>query len=823
MNLTKIEIAGFGNFAHSVSLDFSKGSMGLILGKNEAGKSTIVAAIFAAFFGLKTSEKKRWKSWEGNHQFEVGLCFENEGKTFRLKRDLEKNFVTIKELGVRERIIFNDYHLPTEKYEPAYREAFREIFDLPDKKILSTTAIIHESQLEVQIDKNLRQIITGSGENDYEDIICDLETEYYALTKDRLPRQRLGGPRSNQLIELKLQELQEIGAKMQKAVAFFEDQQRNQQALEDSEKERIELDYKISSLKRMAADLNKLQWLEEQISRHQEKKDSILEQLEKAEQLNYKKASMESQINDLYPHLLKFDPFDLEREVSAYLSLRSAREEKSAQYEKLSQEKSMLENDSRLLPDFAEAPENLLFILENREKLTSEINAAQHHAGELREDLFALSRKSRKRIWLAGSLIGLSFLSGLIMYYTNFLPLTLLFACTVILVGGISFFLAEVIRRRKPFRNKKTEQKETLLLIEQLESAREKQNALLGEFKNASPHHLEESYSRYRKNQEEMRDLKVRQKTIMNDLEKYDADPLLGRYYSRYEELVKQKGSEISDEISRYRRQKNQVEIYESQLKAFPALEKLLAEREGCIQAISEFEFEKKQLYVENPALKKLTGKIGLDQMIGKTETEIQKAWDNKNQIEGRIAKYRERLRQNYLDTYNPEKLKEQQNQLIDDLKHLESRKQALMVAIETLQSSINEYRNLHLETLNADIREYWENTTQGKHFAINVDEDFHLNLFYKGLEVKTGQLSSGTRDQLFLAYRIVLGKLIAPRSKFPFIIDDAFVHFDRERTKRIFKILNNLKKEHQIIICSSNSDYQDWCDYIIQLDKLTS
>ncbi|MEJ2635344.1 MAG: hypothetical protein P8184_08635 [Calditrichia bacterium] len=573
----------------------------------------------------------------------------------------------------------------------------------------------------------------------------------------------------------------------------------------------------------MAADLNRFQRLEEQIARHQEKKDSILEQLEKAEGLKKKKESLESQINDLYPHLLKFDPFDLEREVSAYLSLRSAREEKSAQCKKLNQEISMLENDSRLLPDFAKAPENLLFILENREKLTSEINAAQHHAGELREDLFALSRKSRKRIWLAGSLMGLSFLSGFLMYYTNRLPLTLFIVCTVILVGGISLLSAEVIRRRKPFRNKKTEHKEILLLIEQLENARENQNALLGEFKNASPQYLEESYSRYRKNQEEMRDLKVRQKSITHDLEKYDADPLFGRYYSRYEELVERKGSEISEEISRYRRQKNQAEIYESQLKALPALEELRARREEHIQAISACEFEIKQLHNQNPALKKLTGKIGLDQMIGKTETEIQKAWDNKNQIEGRTAKYRERLRQNYPDTYNPEQLKEQQNQLIDDIDQLESRKQALVLAIETLQSSINEYRNLHLKTLNADIQEYWENTTQGKDFAINVDQDFHLNLYFKGFEVKPDQLSSGTRDQLFLAYRMVLGKLIAPRSKFPFIIDDAFVHFDRERTERIFKILNNLKQEHQIIICSSNSDYQNWCDYIIQLDKLTS
>ena len=60
--------------------------------------------------------------------------------------------------------------------------------------------------------------------------------------------------------------------------------------------------------------------------------------------------------------------------------------------------------------------------------------------------------------------------------------------------------------------------------------------------------------------------------------------------------------------------------------------------------------------------------------------------------------------------------------------------------------------------------------------------------------------LSSGTRDQLYISLRIALGEYLTGRNDFPLILDDPFVHFDPARLESSVSLLRELGEEHQIL-----------------------
>jgi uncharacterized protein YhaN len=62
--------------------------------------------------------------------------------------------------------------------------------------------------------------------------------------------------------------------------------------------------------------------------------------------------------------------------------------------------------------------------------------------------------------------------------------------------------------------------------------------------------------------------------------------------------------------------------------------------------------------------------------------------------------------------------------------------------------------------------------------------------------------MSSGTRDQLYLALRLAsLEKYMESAEPMPFIVDDILVHFDDERSKATLGVLAELAEKTQIIL----------------------
>src|SRR6202035_4077323 len=105
MRLTRIEIEGFGAL-QGMDLRFGP-AMTLVVGPNEAGKSTLQEAIVTGLYGLETGDRRsaivertdRWRPWEGGG-FGLALEFElDDGSRLRVERDLDGDSVRVLDLA----------------------------------------------------------------------------------------------------------------------------------------------------------------------------------------------------------------------------------------------------------------------------------------------------------------------------------------------------------------------------------------------------------------------------------------------------------------------------------------------------------------------------------------------------------------------------------------------------------------------------------------------------------------------------------------------------------------------------------------------------
>ena len=102
MRLTRIEIEGFGTLS-GMELHFGP-TMNLVVGPNEAGKSTLQEAIVTGLYGLQSADRAhsalveradRWRPWQGGN---FGLVLDvvlEDGTQLRVERDLDAETVRV--------------------------------------------------------------------------------------------------------------------------------------------------------------------------------------------------------------------------------------------------------------------------------------------------------------------------------------------------------------------------------------------------------------------------------------------------------------------------------------------------------------------------------------------------------------------------------------------------------------------------------------------------------------------------------------------------------------------------------------------------------
>ena len=146
------------------------------------------------------------------------------------------------------------------------------------------------------------------------------------------------------------------------------------------------------------------------------------------------------------------------------------------------------------------------------------------------------------------------------------------------------------------------------------------------------------------------------------------------------------------------------------------------------------------------------------------------------------------------------------------ELAHARVRELARQHAVAALSSAVvrramERYRRLHQDPLLGRANELFARFTLGSFVELFVDHDERDGAILVGRQrdrvlKRVHEMSSGTREQLFLALRIAaIERYVATSGPIPVVFDDVFLESDEPRSERIFEALGELARTTQVIV----------------------
>ncbi len=175
----------------------------------------------------------------------------------------------------------------------------------------------------------------------------------------------------------------------------------------------------------------------------------------------------------------------------------------------------------------------------------------------------------------------------------------------------------------------------------------------------------------------------------------------------------------------------------------------------------------------------------------------------------------------------DPERLRsleEQREAAAERLERLRERLDALKLAHELLKQAHRETLTSAIEVLEPRCAELLRALTRGRYEQISFDRTTLAPAVYspeKGDEVDPDEeLSCATREQVYLAARLALTRLLWPEVCPPIMLDDPLVNFDPERRREAVEIIGSLASEAQVLLFTCQDSYDAAADHVIVLER---
>jgi uncharacterized protein YhaN len=155
---------------------------------------------------------------------------------------------------------------------------------------------------------------------------------------------------------------------------------------------------------------------------------------------------------------------------------------------------------------------------------------------------------------------------------------------------------------------------------------------------------------------------------------------------------------------------------------------------------------------------------------------------------------------------------------LEDRRNHLIRERDALRLAYEVTLEASRRYQEDHQEILQKKTNDTFAAITLRPERRVELVEDFSPRITEKnGVTCSMEQLSQGAQDQLFLSIRLAVAELISGEMVLPFVFDDPFLTFDRERMAVLGDALRTISKNRQVILLTHREDLVEWGDMVVQ------
>jgi len=149
------------------------------------------------------------------------------------------------------------------------------------------------------------------------------------------------------------------------------------------------------------------------------------------------------------------------------------------------------------------------------------------------------------------------------------------------------------------------------------------------------------------------------------------------------------------------------------------------------------------------------------------------------------------------------------------EVQQLNSLGQTLELAISELRIATQEFQKIFAPRLEGIVEKGVAHITNVRYRQVKIDPNT-LGVRVLSPEVNelvpTEQLSTGTRDLIYLILRMGITQLMsASGEKLPLLLDDPFVEFDAVRQKAALEYLKNLAGQTQILLFTKDDGVKDW------------
>lgn len=136
----------------------------------------------------------------------------------------------------------------------------------------------------------------------------------------------------------------------------------------------------------------------------------------------------------------------------------------------------------------------------------------------------------------------------------------------------------------------------------------------------------------------------------------------------------------------------------------------------------------------------------------------------------------------------------------------------AYQLAWKALEKTKHAYKEKYMPLILRKATNYFHKLTDGNYVDVKIspDDDRIKVISKRGFTYFPMELSRGTKDQLYVSFRLALGETMADDLSLPFLVDDAFVHFDQKRLNMMIQLFEQLSKKHQVVLFTWREDLEE-------------
>ena len=246
MRIQDVCLQGFGQFNRGLQVSFSDDRINLVVGRNEAGKSTLLNSIFGILFGFRDLNLgRKYEPWDEHDTYAGHLTMElDDGRVIRISRDFSEDVATVEQIGEEGETeqLFQGRADPRGNTpdDHAYFRLIGELLGFQDEAVFRNTVFFGQQSLQTAVSDQIRRLISGSGNVDYKGALHELHSRYAELTNEN-PWKSRGKARKRLIeatrakIESEEEELETGRRSLLRTVELEQDLQNRRQQLADAE------------------------------------------------------------------------------------------------------------------------------------------------------------------------------------------------------------------------------------------------------------------------------------------------------------------------------------------------------------------------------------------------------------------------------------------------------------------------------------------------------------------------------------------------------------------------------------------------------------